>query len=62
MHSHSHSTKAFQCHYPQRPADAAYCSLEQRRLIISIIITGLTMILEVVGGIWSGSLALLSDA
>ncbi len=62
MRSHSHSPKEFQCHYPQRPADSAYCSLEQRRLIISIVITGLTMVLEIIGGIWSGSLALLSDA
>ena len=42
--------------------DAAYCALEQHRLIISMIITGITMILEIAGGLWSNSLALLSDA
>lgn len=62
MIAHKHDIKKeFQCQVPVAP-DAAYCALEQRRLIISIIITGITMILEVVGGIWSNSLALLSDA
>lgn len=60
---HNHAPKEFQCTDPRTGgADSAYCALEQRRLIISIVITGLTMVLEVAGGIWSGSLALLSDA
>jgi len=33
-----------------------------RRLVIAIVLTGVTLIAEVVGGIWTNSLALLSDA
>ena len=33
-----------------------------RRLIFAIILTGITLIAEVAGGIWTNSLALLSDA
>jgi len=33
-----------------------------RRLMFAIILTGVTLIAEVVGGIWTNSLALLSDA
>lgn len=62
MHQHSHTDKKFRCHDGTSTQDTQYCALEQRRLIISLIITGLTMILEIIGGIWSGSLALLSDA
>lgn len=62
MHEHSHTHKEFQCHDSRTAPDATYCALEQRRLIISIVITGLTMVLEIVGGFWSNSLALLSDA
>lgn len=62
MHEHTHRSKDFQCHDPATPPTAAYCALEQRRLIIAIVITGLTMLLEIAGGIWSNSLALLSDA
>ena len=62
MHEHAHPSKDFRCHDPAPPPTAAYCALEQRRLIIAIVITGLTMLLEIAGGLWSGSLALLSDA
>lgn len=34
----------------------------QKRFIYSIILTALILVAEVIGGIWSGSLALLSDA
>lgn len=34
----------------------------QRKFIISIILTSLILAAEIIGGIWSGSLALLSDA
>ncbi|MFH0799147.1 MAG: cation diffusion facilitator family transporter [Pseudomonadota bacterium] len=61
-HDHSHAKTGFQCHDESPAANAAYCALEQRRLIISIVITGITMVLEFAGGFWSGSLALLSDA
>lgn len=33
-----------------------------RRLIIAIVLTGVTLIAEIIGGIWTNSLALLSDA
>ena len=36
--------------------------MEKRRLILSMIITGVVMVVEIVGGIMSNSLALLSDA
>lgn len=62
MHEHANDQKAFQCHDPAAASRASYCALEQRRLVISIVITGITMIVEIAGGLWSGSLALLSDA
>jgi cobalt-zinc-cadmium efflux system protein len=34
----------------------------QKRFILAISLTGLILVAEIVGGIWSGSLALLSDA
>lgn len=33
-----------------------------RRLVVSLVLTGLILAAEVVGGLWTGSLALLSDA
>lgn len=62
MHNHEHPSKDFQCHDDALPPGNVYCALEQRRLIISIVITGVTMVVEIVGGVWSGSLALISDA
>ena len=62
MHRHEEKPKELICHARPTPPDAAYCALEQRRLIIAMVITGATMILEVIGGLLSGSLALLSDA
>lgn len=34
----------------------------ERRFVLSLALTGLIMVAEVVGGLWTGSLALLSDA
>lgn len=34
----------------------------EHRLVIALILTGLILVAEVVGGLWTGSLALLSDA
>ncbi|MFH1709041.1 MAG: cation diffusion facilitator family transporter [Planctomycetota bacterium] len=39
-----------------------YKAHEKRRLILSIVVTGLVMVVEIVGGIMSNSMALLSDA
>ncbi len=62
MHEHSKPSKEFPCEAPAVRPSAAACALEQRRLVIAIVITGLTMLLEIAGGFLSGSLALLSDA
>ncbi len=62
MEDHFGTTKEFRCRTVAAQPDAAYCALEQKRLILSIVITAVTMVVEIVGGIWSGSLALLSDA
>jgi len=34
----------------------------ERRLLLSLVLTGLILVAEVAGGLWTGSLALLSDA
>jgi len=34
----------------------------EKRFLVSLVLTGLILIAEVVGGLWTGSLALLSDA
>lgn len=39
-----------------------YRSTEKKRLILSIVITGVVMIIEVIGGILTNSIALISDA
>ncbi|MFX1450827.1 MAG: cation diffusion facilitator family transporter [Promethearchaeota archaeon] len=39
-----------------------YKDVEKRKLILSMSITGIVMVIEVIGGILSNSLALLSDA
>jgi len=36
--------------------------IKQNRLLLSLALTGLIFLAEVVGGLWTGSLALLSDA
>ncbi|MFA6280975.1 MAG: cation diffusion facilitator family transporter [Candidatus Omnitrophota bacterium] len=54
-------------HRPKLTASVAdeifeYRSLEKKKLKIAIVITGITMIIEIAGGILTNSLALLSDA
>ena len=34
----------------------------ERRFLLSLVLTGLILVAEVIGGLWTGSLALLSDA
>jgi cobalt-zinc-cadmium efflux system protein len=34
----------------------------ERRFVLSLVLTGLILVAEIVGGLWTGSLALLSDA
>jgi cobalt-zinc-cadmium efflux system protein len=54
VHDHKHSH--------DHTHDHEYKGTAKKRLILSIIITGVVMILEIGGGILSNSLALLSDA
>ena len=56
------SSDLFPCRGPATAPTAAFCARGSRRLVIAIVITGLTMLLEIAGGLWSNSLALLSDA
>jgi cobalt-zinc-cadmium efflux system protein len=51
-HSHAHAGEAGHEHRP----------VSRRRLLVSMALTGSMMIVELVGGILSGSLALVSDA
>ena len=54
-HGHSHGGVSFEHNHLHRP-------LERRRLLASMIITAVMMVIEIGGGIWTNSLALLSDA
>ena len=60
MRDHDKKTRPFPC--GEKISSAARCSLERRRLTMAMAITGATMLLEIAGGLWSNSLALLSDA
>jgi cobalt-zinc-cadmium efflux system protein len=51
-HSHDHGIRLGSTHRPR----------ERRRLLIATIITGVTMVVELIGGLMSNSLALVSDA
>ncbi len=42
--------------------DHGYKHMEKKRLILSMVITGIVMLVEIIGGLMSGSMALLSDA
>lgn len=50
-HDHAHAT------FESSPAGKI-----ENRLVLSLTLTGLILVAEVVGGLWTGSLALLSDA
>src|SRR5688500_8181155 len=49
-------------HHPPPPAGHARPEGELTRLRVVLVLTALFMGVEVVGGMWSGSLALLADA
>lgn len=53
-HSHDHAHAHHHDH--AEPVD-----LRGRKLLIAFVLTTLTMLAEIVGGLWSGSLALLTD-
>jgi cobalt-zinc-cadmium efflux system protein len=65
VHKHRQNRNAVeQTHDETKPHTHTqqFRSYERKRLLITIILTGMMMVGEVVGGIFSGSLALLSDA
>jgi len=56
LHEHTHDRPGKHSH------QQGFRSYERKRLLVAIILTGAMMVAEVIGGIISGSLALLSDA
>lgn len=57
-----HFPHLLECFAVKKMAAGNYRAKEQSRLKICMVITGLTMFLEFFGGLWTHSLALLSDA
>jgi len=49
-------------HHAAHATGSGHRSSERRRLKIAIVLTGLILLVEAVGGVWANSLALLSDA
>jgi cobalt-zinc-cadmium efflux system protein len=56
-HAHSHDCG----HHDDHSLEAGTAGRE-RKLLIAVVLTSVMMIVEVIGGWWSGSLALLADA
>ena len=54
---HDHATKKHSSHHL-----FGYRSIEKRKLILSLVITLIVMVVEIVGGIFTNSIALISDA
>ncbi|MEO9080387.1 MAG: cation diffusion facilitator family transporter [Rhodanobacter sp.] len=48
--------------HPHPHSDAATGSNRRGKLVFALVLTSLMMVVEVIGGVWSGSLALLADA
>lgn len=59
-HDKSHNHSAHDHHDQAAPAHSA--SSRQRKLLLAFVLTAAMMVVEALGGIWSGSLALLADA
>jgi len=57
QHDHPHSAVASDHEHDH----AAHAGTRGRKLLVAFVLTTLTMLAEVVGGLWSGSLALLTD-
>lgn len=62
QHSHEHNDNDLHCVASRQAKPVAYRQKEQSRLLWCIVITFVAMLIEAVGGWWTGSLALLSDA
>lgn len=56
-HSHTHQAGDVHSHDHAGPADG-----RSRKLLFALVLTFAMMVVEVIGGLWSGSLALLADA
>jgi cobalt-zinc-cadmium efflux system protein len=56
-HVHSHA-----CEHHDHPQETTRTGRRERKLLFAFVLTAGMMIAEVVGGLWSGSLALLADA
>ncbi|WP_256742392.1 cation transporter, partial [Cronobacter sakazakii] len=54
-HSHTHS-------HSHEPHEHSHNNSNSKRLLIAFLITAIFMVLEIAGGLLSGSLALLADA
>jgi len=63
-HAHRHPPEAGPLdHKPIGPwEEHEHRPREKKHLVIVLLLTGITMVVEVIGGLWTGSLALLSDA
>lgn len=56
-HAHSHA-----CEHHDHPRETTRATGRERKLLFAFVLTVGMMVAEVVGGLWSGSLALLADA
>ena len=57
-HGHPHPAES----HDHDPHDhSSHAGLRGRKLLLAFVLTTLTMVAEVIGGLWSGSLALLTD-
>ncbi|TFL08445.1 cation transporter [Pusillimonas caeni] len=62
-HSHDHDHGGHgHAHHHHGPGGHAHGVTDERRLMRAFIIIAVFMVVEIAGGIWSGSLALLADA
>lgn len=57
-HGHPHSAES---HDHDHHDHSSHAGLRGRKLLLAFVLTTLTMVAEVFGGLWSGSLALLTD-
>ncbi|MBN8923257.1 MAG: cation transporter [Rhodanobacter sp. 68-29] len=59
-HDHGHPHPA-ESHDHDHHDHSSHAGLRGRKLLLAFVLTTLTMVAEVIGGLWSGSLALLTD-
>jgi cobalt-zinc-cadmium efflux system protein len=61
-HDHDHAHGHAHGHSHDQPHNHSGISGRERKLIFAFVLTTLMMLVEMVGGFWSGSLALVADA